>query len=116
MLSKFKNFPNVVNVHRVFVDDKSDPYDPEWKMTEHKTDVTVVQIMDHCPYGTLKDLVDATGKLPWKLARHIAGQIVAFIAEAHSVQGVAHQRLNPSNCFFDSRKRDVQILLFAIRG
>ena len=32
VLSKFKSFPNVVNIHRVFVDDKSDPYDPEWKM------------------------------------------------------------------------------------
>lgn len=67
--------------------------------------------MDHAPFGTLRDMVTGdpirpgVGKLHWKLARHIAGQIVAFLAEAHSVQGVAHQRLNPSNCFFDSRRR-----------
>ena len=30
ILSRFKNFPNVVNVHRVFVDDESNPYDSDW--------------------------------------------------------------------------------------
>ena len=105
MLSKFKNFPNVVNVHRVFVDDHSDAEDADWKMEKYKNKVSIVQIMDHCPYGSLHDLVTETGRLPPRLARHIAGQIVAFIAEAHSVQESAHLRLNPHSCLFDSHKR-----------
>ena len=59
ILSKFKNFPSIVNVHRVFIDDKSDPYDPEWKRLD--SELTVIQIMDHCPYGSLQDLVERDG-------------------------------------------------------
>lgn len=64
--------------------------------------------MDHCPYGSLIDLVGRNeGKkgLHWKLARHIAGQIVAFLEESHKVHGIAHNRLTPKVCVFDSLRR-----------
>lgn len=69
--------------------------------------------MDHCPYGSLKDLVEwkkvqknnKKPGLPWKMARHFAGQIVSFIEEAHKNQGIAHTRLNPQLCRIDSKKR-----------
>lgn len=74
ILSKFRNFPNIVNVHKVFIDDHTNAHSyREWKMNPDNLWLTT--IMDLCYYGNLTDLVAKAPKkkLHWTVARHIAG-------------------------------------------
>ena len=100
--SKFKSFPNTLNIHKVFVDDGSDCENfRDWK--RDFDNVYVCQVTDHCPYGNLYDMIEQFKgkKFPWRVARHIAGQIIGFIEKAHKVEGIVHTRLNPKNILFN---------------
>lgn len=101
MLSKFKNFPNIVNVHKVFIDDNKDG--TKWRDWKYDTsDLVLTTVLDLCYYGNLYDIVGKAPKkkLHWTVARHIAGQIVSFLERAHCVEGISSNFLNPRNILF----------------
>ncbi len=77
------NHPHCVFVHRVDED--------------HGTPFIAMELMTG---KTLKDLVVATGPLPYKEAVRLILQCIDGLIEAHA-QGMIHRDIKPANCYLD---------------
>lgn len=60
--------------------------------------------MELLPGGTLKELVEKRGPLPWREAVERILEIVAGL-EAARARGILHRDVKPSNCFLDEHGR-----------
>jgi serine/threonine protein kinase len=61
-------------------------------------------VMELVECGTLKDVLQQRGRLPWREAAECAVQICAALGHAHSM-GVIHRDLKPANLFLSSDGR-----------
>lgn len=62
--------------------------------------VNFYQQRDYCQFGSLQGLIKQgpNGRLPEKLAKFYAGEIVAFLETAHKKKKIMHLRLTTDNC------------------
>ena len=74
----------------------------------------VYMAMELVPGGSLADLLDREGPLPWQRALRIADQIAAALEAAHA-RGIVHRDIKPSNCLrCDDDDDRIKVLDFGI--
>jgi serine/threonine protein kinase len=69
-----------------------------------RSDSLLFLIFEHCPSGSLRDLVDAGPRFSDQQLRRTCGNLAAELSDFH-LHGIMHRDIKPSNLLLDKHRR-----------